>query len=91
MNHVMLLGYFLALLVGVAAFVTSQQAFKLYTYSFLRHLGYYIIFLNIALFIYFVTGYISVNFPSPQFEDPDSGSSAIELRNKPLAGPIHSS
>ena len=92
MNHVMLLGYFLALLVGVAAFVTSQQAFKLHTYPFLRHLGYYIISLNIALFIYFVTGYISVNFPSPQFEDPDSVLHAIlyVLASLVWLGCIHS-
>jgi DNA-binding CsgD family transcriptional regulator len=77
MNHIMLLGYFLALMVGVAAFVTSQQFYRLYKPPFLRYLGYYIVFLNTALFIYFVTGYLSVNFPSPQFEDPDSVLHAI--------------
>lgn len=77
MNHIMLLGYFLALMVGVAAFVTSQQFCKLYQRPFLRDLGHYIVFLNAALFIYFVTGYLSVNFPSPQFENPDSVLHAI--------------
>jgi DNA-binding CsgD family transcriptional regulator len=77
MNHVMLLGYFFAMMVGVAAGVTSQQFYKNYKYSFLRCLLYYIICLNLALFIYFISGYLVVNFPSHQFEDPDSVFHAI--------------
>ncbi len=77
MTHILLLGYFIALLVGVAVAVTAQQFYKTYTYSFIRYLVRYVLLLNLAFFIYFITGYLCLNSTVEQFCNLDSVFYAI--------------
>ena len=77
MNHLMLLGYFIALMVGVAASVTIQHFYKTYKHSFLRFLLRYIIFLNLALLIYLISTYLHLNSTAAQFKDPNSAFYAV--------------
>lgn len=72
MNHIILLSYFFALLIGMWAVVYSYQFFKVYKETFLRFLMYYLIFLNFTLFIYFITNYLVINFPDSNFANHNS-------------------
>lgn len=72
MDHIILLSYFFALLIGMWAVVYSHQFFKVYKETFLRFLRYYLIFLNFTLFIYFITNYLVINFPDSNFADHNS-------------------
>ena len=77
MNHVLLLGYFLGLMVGMWAVVTSFQFYKTYRFSFLRYLIHYVICLNIVLFMYFLASYLRINFSNSPFIDQNSVFFAI--------------
>jgi DNA-binding CsgD family transcriptional regulator len=77
MYHIVLLGYLVALMVGVAAAVTAQQFCKTYQCPFLRLLVRYVIFLNLALFLYFVATYLEISSAFPELCKPDSVFMAI--------------
>ncbi|MFC2142337.1 LuxR C-terminal-related transcriptional regulator [Acidobacteriota bacterium] len=77
MDHILLLAYLVALMVGVAAAVTAQMYSRTYRYTFLRFLVRYIIFLNLALFIYFLSTYMTVSSAFPDLHEEDSVLLAI--------------
>lgn len=72
MKHILLLGYFLALMVGMGAVFTSYQFYKTHRLPFLRFMIRYVIFLNLALLLYFIVTYLEINFPDSAFCDPKS-------------------
>lgn len=79
MQHFLLLAYFCALMLGMWAAVSAFQFYKVHQYPFLRYLGVYIVFINSALFLYFITTYLSLNFPGSQFMEENSVYFALIL------------
>lgn len=73
MDHLILLIILFALILGTWAAVYAFQFYKVYGNPFLRFLVRYILFLNLAVFLYLVTKYLFVNFPDSIFTDPKSG------------------
>lgn len=72
MQHVLLLAYFCALMLGMWTAVAAFQAYKLHRYPLLKYLGLYIIFINSAFFLYFVTTYLSLNVAESLFMEENS-------------------
>jgi DNA-binding CsgD family transcriptional regulator len=72
MDHLILLVILFALILGTWAAVYAFQFFKIYGNPFLRFLVRYILFLNLAVFLYLVTKYLYLNFPDSLFTDPKS-------------------
>jgi DNA-binding CsgD family transcriptional regulator len=72
MDHLILLIMLFALILGTWAAVYAFQFYKIYGNSFLRFLVRYILFLNLAVFLYLVTKYLYLNFPESIFTDPKS-------------------
>ncbi len=77
MDHIPLLAYLVALMLGVAAAVTAQQFYRTYRYPFLGFLVRYVIFLNLALFIYFLSTYMNISSAFPELCEKDSVFLAI--------------
>jgi len=71
-QHFLLLAYFFALMLGMWAAVAAFQAYKIHQYPFLKAIGRYLIFLNSALFLYFLSTYLGLNFPESQFMEKNS-------------------
>ena len=72
MIHLILLIMLFALILGTWAAVYAFQFYKIYGNAFLRYLVRYILFLNLAVFLYLVTKYLYLNFPESLFTDPKS-------------------
>lgn len=72
MDHLILLIILFALILGTWAVVCTAQFYKTYGNPFLRFLVRYIIFLNLAVFLYLVTKYLYLNFSRSLFTDPKS-------------------
>ena len=72
MDHLILLIMFFALILGTWAAVYTFQFYKIYGNLFLRFLVRYILFLNVAVFLYLVTKYLYLNFPDSLYTDPKS-------------------
>jgi DNA-binding CsgD family transcriptional regulator len=61
-----------ALILGTWAAVYAFQFYRIYGNSFLRFLVRYVIFLNLAVFLFLITKYLYLNFPESMFTDPQS-------------------
>jgi DNA-binding CsgD family transcriptional regulator len=72
MAHLLILGYIIILLVGVAAAVSTYQALGRFERPFLRSLLCYIVVFNLSAFLYLVSGYVWVNVVrhDPTVADP---------------------
>jgi DNA-binding CsgD family transcriptional regulator len=81
-----------ALILGTWAVVYAIQFYKIYGNPFLRFLVRYILFLNLAVFLYLVTKYLYLNFPRSLFTDPKSAFYTIVFLIATLVeiGLIHS-
>jgi len=72
MAHLLILGYIIILLVGVAAAVYTYQALRRFDRPFLRSLLYYIAVFNVSAFLYLISRYVWVNLVrhDPTIADP---------------------
>jgi DNA-binding CsgD family transcriptional regulator len=61
MNHIVILGHLVILLVGTWALFLAYQTYKRFQLLFLRFLVSYIVFFNIAVFVYLIAQYTMVN------------------------------
>jgi DNA-binding CsgD family transcriptional regulator len=92
MDHLILLIMLFALILGTWAAVYAFQFYKIYGNAFLRFLVRYILFLNLAVFLYLVTKYLYLNFAESLFTDPKSAFYTIVFLIATLVeiGLIHS-
>jgi DNA-binding CsgD family transcriptional regulator len=72
MAHLLIMGYIVILLVGVAAAVYTYQVLRRFEQPFLKSLLYYVIVFNLSAFLYLVSGYVWVNLVrhDPTVADP---------------------
>ncbi len=71
MDHIVILGHLVILLVGTWALFLTHQTYQQLHLSFLKFFGYYIVAFNIAVFFYLIMRYAMVNVLTEDFAVTD--------------------
>ena len=71
MDHIVILGHLVILLVGTWALFLARQTYRRFHLSFLEFFVYYIVVFNIAVFVYLIAKYAMVNVFAEDFTATD--------------------